>query len=136
MKYHGFEKIKFLTGDIVECCYGTNLTGEISGGHTQAIVCDINRNGMPYLVPITRELEECNITSEFYIMFKSKVDVDYFDSNYLGGAVILDKAKYLAAERVIKVVGKVHIELLAEIWSKIPITFDFRKNIDQLAKID
>lgn len=133
MKYHGFEKVKFSTGDIVECCYGTNLTGEISGGHTQAIVCNINKNGMPYLVPITKELEECNITSEFYIIFRSKVDVEYYDSNYLGGAIILDKGKYLAPERVIKVVGRVHYNLLAKVFDRIPSTFDFRNNIEQLA---
>lgn len=135
MKYHGFDKIDFAVGDIVDCCYGTNLTGEISGGHTHAIVCDINSNGMPYLIPISKEKDKSKITSKEYIIFKAPNNAKYRDEKYNGGTIIIDKGKYLAPERIISVVGRVNEELLINVLKKIPEIFTFYKNIDKVNTI-
>lgn len=134
MKYHGFGMINFSVGDIVDCCYGTNLTGEISGGHTHAIVCDINSNGMPYLIPISKENDKSKITSKEYIIFKAPNNAKYEDEKYTGGTIIIDKGKYLAPERIISVVGRVNEELLIHVLKKIPKIFTFYKDIEKVNK--
>lgn len=130
MKYHGFDTKEFSVGDVVECCYGSNLKGEISGGHTHAIVCDINSENMPYLIPIGKEKDKSKISSSDYIVFKAEKDVIYTDEKFKGGTLIIDKGKYLAPGRIIKVIGKTRPEFLIRILKKLTKVYTFYDSKD------
>lgn len=105
MRYNKKECIDFSIGDIVDCSYGVHLPGEINGGHVAAIVCDISYDSMAYLVPITKL--QTDITSHSYLTFNTPKDIVYENDYYKkGGTALLDKGKYVRAERFNAVIGK------------------------------
>lgn len=127
MRYNKKECIEYSIGDIVDCNYGMHLAGEINGNPVSAIVCNIINGGMAYLVPITRVRE--NLTSLSYLTFAAPNDVVYNNNYYTGGTALLDKGRYLRAERFHKVIGKVTPEFLTKVLNQLSTTFDFTGNI-------
>lgn len=123
MKYNPHELVEFSVGDIVMCNYGKNLSGEISGGHVHAVVCDIEKDGVFYAAPITKEKKKEDKLR--YLPFEADLDVDYVSSEYTGGGVLLKKGGYIRAERVWEVVGKARPEFFKKLLSLLPDTVDF-----------
>lgn len=128
MRYNDKQCIEFSVGDIVDCNYGVHLTGEINGGHVAAIVCNISHSGMAYLVPITKMQTE--ITSESYLIFNPPEDVIYENNYYKGGTALLDKAKYVRAERINKVIGRTTPDFFKKVLYGLTSAFDFTSRLD------
>ena len=127
MRYNKKRCIRYSVGDIVDCNYGVHLTGEINGGHVSAIVCNIANGGMAYLVPITKFRE--SLISLSYLTFDVPNDVVYNNDYYTGGTALLDKGRYLRAERFHEVIGKATPEFLTKVLGQLSTTFDFTGNI-------
>lgn len=127
MRYNKKGPIEYSVGDIVDCDYGIHLAGEINGGHVFAIVCNITNGGMAYLVPIIKVRE--NLTSNSHITFTVPNDVVYNDDYYTGGTALLDKGRYLRAERFHEVIGKATPEFFVKVLNQLSTTFDFTGNI-------
>ena len=128
MRYNYKKCIEFSVGDIVDCNYGMHLTGEINGGHVAAIVCNISPSGMAYLVPITKMQTE--ITSESYLIFNPPEDVIYEKDYYKGGTALLDKAKYVRAERINEVIGRTTPDFFKKVLYGLASAFDFTSCLD------
>ena len=128
MRYNDKQCIEFSVGDIVDCNYGVHLTGEINGAHVAAIVCNISHSGMAYLVPITKMQTE--ITSESYLIFNPPEDVIYENDYYKGGTALLDKAKYVRAERINKVIGRTTPDFFKKVLYGLTSAFDFTSRLD------
>lgn len=130
MRYNKKGCIDFSIGDIVDCSYGVHLPGEINGGHVAAIVCHISYDSMAYLVPITKQ--QTDIVSHSYLTFNAPKDVVYENDYYKkGGTALLDKGKYVRAERFNAVIGKTTPAFFEEILRKLANTFDFTKNFEE-----
>ena len=128
MRYNKKECIDFSIGDIVECCYGVHLPGEINGMHVTAIVCDILNDSMVYLVPITKL--RTGITFRSYLTYNVPKDVVYENDYYRkGGIALLDKGKYVCAERLNAVIGKTTPAFFEKVLRKLATTFDFTKRL-------
>lgn len=126
MRYNKKGCIDFSIGDIVDCSYGVHLPGEINGGHVAAIVCDISYGSMAYLVPITK-VQTDNVSNS-YLTFNAPKDVVYENNYYKkGGTALLNKGKYVRAERFNAVIGKTTPAFFEEILKKLANTFDFTK---------
>lgn len=123
MRYNRKNGIAFSVGDVVDCNYGTHLSGEINGNHVYAIVCNISSTGMAYLVPIIKIQE--NLTSHSYLTVTTPYDIIYDTRDYVGGTVLLDKGKYVRTERFHEVIGKTSAEFLTKVLNQLAITFDF-----------
>ena len=123
MRYTKKECIQFSVGDVVDCNYGTHLAGEINGGHIAAIVCNISASDMVYLVPITKM--QTDLTSHSYLIFNATEDVIYENDYYRGGTALLDKAKYVRAERFNAVIGKTTPAFFEKLLHQLASTFDF-----------
>ena len=126
MRYKPRIPVKFAVGDIVECDYGSHLQSEISGHYVHAIVCDIDEKGLIYAVPISKyHIEE---DANKYLPFSSDVEVQYIESKFTGGTVLLKMGRYMHSQRVNKVVGHLSPEFFASLMKTLPITFDFSDN--------
>lgn len=123
MKYNKKECIQFSVGDVVDCNYGTHLPGEINGGHVAAIVCNISASGMVYLVPIIKI--QTDLTSHSYLIFNAPEDVIYENDYCRGSTALLDKAKYVRAERFNAVIGKTTPAFFEKLLHQLAVTFDF-----------
>ena len=123
MKYNPTEVVSFSIGDIVVCNYGNHLSGEISGSHVHAIVCDIDEEGVFYALPITKAKMEKNIKK--YLPFEANLDVDYLASKYNGGTVLLKKGGYIRPERIQYVVGKARPKFFEKLLEILPNTVSF-----------
>lgn len=137
MRYNKKGCIEYSVGDIVDCNYGMHLAGEINGGHVSAIVCNITNNGMAYLVPITKVRED--LTSLSYLTIDVPKDVVYNNGYCTGSTALLDRGRYLRAERFNKVIGKATPEFLTKVLDQLSTTFDFTGNnvmTDDDSKID
>ena len=75
MKYNSKEPTDVSIGDVVECNYGFHLKGEISGRHVHSIVCNIDDDGMVYVLPITKDILKCDETR--FLPFSVNLDVEY-----------------------------------------------------------
>lgn len=136
MRYKKNGCIEYSVGDIVDCNYGMHLAGEINGRHVSAIVCSITDGGMAYLVPITKVRE--NLTSLSYLTFDAPDDVVYNNDYYTGGTALLDKGRYMRAERFHEVIGKTTPKFFAKVLNQLSTTFDFTGNtiMDEDSEID
>lgn len=123
MRYSPKPVIKFAVGDIVDVNYGSHLPGEIVGGHVHAIVCNILNEDMAYVVPITKA--RTDITSQSYLPMDTPNDVTYYNEFYKGGTVIVDKGKYVRAERFHSVIGKTTPEFFEKLLYQLASAFDF-----------
>lgn len=128
MKYNSKEPVKCEVGDIVDCNYGSHLKKEISGGHVHSIICDIDENGMLYVVPITKD--KLYGEPEIYLPFSRDVDVTYSDSKFMGGTVLLKMGRYINNLRVRYVVGHVLPDFFNSLLKSLPSTVDFSCNVD------
>ena len=122
--------IEFSIGDVVDCYFGTHLPREINGSHVLGIVLDITADKMVYVVPITKALED--IDAKVYITFHRDIDVDYYYEQYYGGTALLDKGRYLRAERLQSVVGKAKPNFLYNLVTLLPKARDYRANFEHL----
>ncbi len=130
LKYTDPNIIEFSVGDIVDCYFGTHLPREINGSHVLGIVLDITADKMVYIVPITKALED--IDAKVYITFHRDIDVDYYYEQYYGGTALLDKGRYLRAERLQTVVGKAKPEFLYNLVTLLPKARDYSANFEHL----
>lgn len=130
MKFNEPNIIEFSVGDIVDCYFGTHLPREINGSHVLGIVLDITAEKMVYVVPITKALED--IDAKVYITFHRDIDVDYYYEQYYGGTALLDKGRYLRAERLQSVVGKAKPNFLYNLVTLLPKARDYRANFEHL----
>lgn len=121
MKYNPKPICNFSVGDIVDCTYGTHLSGEISGGHIHSIVCNIDPGGTVYVVPITKLYRE----GPNFISFSANMDVDYYNPHYSGGTILLKKGRYIRPERIVEVLGHVHPELFNRVLAELPKMVSF-----------
>lgn len=126
MKYNPREVVDFSIGDIVVCNYGNHLSGEISGGHVHAVVCDTDEDGTFYAAPITKAKMEGN--QQKYLPFEANLDVDYTVSRYTGGTVLLKKGGYIRPERIQDIVGKARPEFFEKLLAALPDTVRFSHN--------
>lgn len=123
MKYNPRIPIKLAVGDIVDCNYGSHLKGEVSGGHIHSIICDIDENGMIYVVPITKAKLEGDETR--YLQFIENTDVKYNDDRFTGGTIFLKMGRYIHPLRVTEVVGHALPEFFHRILITLSKTVDF-----------
>lgn len=130
LKYTNPNIIEFSVGDVVDCYFGTHLPREINGSHVLGIVLDITADKMVYIVPITKATED--IDAKVYITFHRDVDVDYYYEQYYGGTALLDKGRYLRAERLQTVVGKAKPNFLYDLVTMLPKARDYSANFEHL----
>jgi hypothetical protein len=130
LKYTDPNIIEFSVGDVVDCYFGTHLPREINGSHVLGIVLDITADKMVYIVPITKATED--IDAKVYITFHRDVDVDYYYEQYYGGTALLDKGRYLRAERLQTVVGKAKPNFLYDLVTMLPKARDYSANFEHL----
>ncbi len=124
------ESVKFSIGDIVGCNYGKHLLGEPFGFGLYAIVGNISNTGMPYLIPLGR----LNCRNESTFILNPDSDIEKIDS-YVNISTILylDRAKYVNAKRINKVVGKVKSEFLQRLLMAVADNYNF-VNADSIIK--
>lgn len=125
--YNPPETIDFAIGDVVLCNYGTHVDGEVSGSHVASIVCDISDDGTAYVIPITKHIFPADKTK--YLPVEVGSDIVYDDPNFAGGTLLLQKGKYVRAERFTKVIGKTSPEFLCKLLSILPVVYDFSINL-------
>ncbi len=130
LKFNEPNIIEFSIGDVVDCYFGTHLPREINGSHVLGIVLDITADKMVYVVPITKAIEDIDAT--VYITFHRDIDVDYYYEQYYGGTALLDKGRYLRAERLQSVVGKAKPNFLYNLVTLLPKARDYSANFAHL----
>ena len=123
MKYNPKEPIKVSIGDVVDCNYGSHLKGEISGGHVHSIVCNIDNDGMVYVLPITKTKLGDDETR--YLPFSANLDVEYTNARYTGGTVLLKMGRYVHPQRFNEVVGHVFPEFFLKVLTALSTTVNF-----------
>lgn len=116
-------------GDIVVCDYGKHLPGETNGSQVRALVCNTLQNRMIYIVPIINK--KPNVFYSNYVEFDWKNDINhYYQISNFGNTIInLEKGKYVRAERIKNIVGKLKTEIFDDVLTKLPNAFNF-KNLD------
>ena len=129
MRYSPKPIIEFSLGDIVDVNYGSHLPGEIQGGHVNAIVCNILNKDMAYIVPITKV--RTDITSRSYLLMDIPHDATYDNEFYRGGTILIDKGKYVRAERFNSVVGKTTPTFFEKLLYQLASTFDFTEDLSE-----
>lgn len=121
MRYNPEPSISVNVGDIVDCQYGIHLDNEISGGHVNALVCNIINNTV-FVIPITKQI----IEGQFYLPFSSERDVVYAEPDkYSDGTLLLNKGSYVGIQRLHKVVGKALPEFFDEVIEVLPEAYCF-----------
>ncbi|MBQ7881882.1 MAG: hypothetical protein IJ312_04125 [Treponema sp.] len=123
MRYVYREKVPFKVGDIVSCNYGCHWLQEISGNKVHALVCNINDQGMAFVIPITKKNKEK--TDKKYLPFTKDQDVSYYSSQYNGGTLLLQMGRYLMPERFGDVVGVAKPDFFKEVLSILPAVTTF-----------
>ena len=128
MKYNPKEPVNVSVGNIVDCNFGSHLKGEISGGHIHSIVCDIDDDELVYVVPITKYSFENDETK--YLRFLAGRDVEYMDSRFTGGTVLLKMGRYVNRQRFNEVVGQVLPEFFGKVLTGLSNTANFVSKIE------
>lgn len=115
----------YMVGDIVDCKFGTHVDGEISGGHVHSIVCDIDDDGMVYVLPITKLQLENDVNK--YLPFTAGIDVIYRDPNKYqnGGTVLLKMGKYVRPERINELVATTTLEFFYKVLGSLSTIYQF-----------
>lgn len=127
MKYNSKEPTDVSIGDVVECNYGFHLKGEISGRHVHSIVCNIDDDGMVYVLPITKDILKCDETR--FLPFSVNLDVEYMNARYIDGTVLLKMGRYVHHNRFGEVVGHVLPEFFGKVLAALSTTAKFVYNI-------
>ena len=125
MTYSPYDQIKFKIGDVVACDYGNHHSGEVSGVHVHAVVCDIDDEGLVYAAPITKARIGGN--PQKYMRFEAKTDVDYIESKFAGGTVLLRKGGYIRPERIQSVVGVARPDFFQKLLAVLPKAINFSR---------
>ena len=123
MKYNPKEMVEVKVGDVVDCNYGNNIPGEISGGHVHALICNIDDGGMIYAIPIGKASSIADDKS--FLHFVAKTDIEYVSPKYTGGVLILKKAQYINPLRVQSIVGHAMPEFFEKVLLAVLTTVDF-----------
>lgn len=119
--------IAFSVGDVVECKFGTHVDGEISGMQVHSIVCDIQDDGTAYLLPITKQILDGD--GRKYLLMRAHQDVNYYDTKFTGGTVLLRMGKYVRPERIRIIVGKTTPDFFQHLLSIFHDSMDFSCNL-------
>lgn len=127
MKYNSKEPTEVSIGDVVECNYGFHLKGEISGRHVHSIVCNIDDDGMVYVLPITKDILKCDEAR--FLPFSVNLDVEYMNARYIDGTVLLKMGRYVHHNRFGEVVGHVLPEFFDKVLTALSTTAKFVYNI-------
>lgn len=123
--------VQFSVGDIVECSYGSHLSGEVNGNHVHSIVCNIENEFMAYVVPIVQNTEG-EITARSYLECTIPNDLLYYEGSYKDGVAILDKGKPVRVERFGAVIGKTSPAFFKKLLLQLKSgTFDFTHNLEE-----
>lgn len=116
------ESVKFSIGDIVSCNYGKHLLGEPFGFDLYSIVGNISKTGMPYLIPLGR----LNYGNESTFILNPDSDIEKIDSHInICTKLYLDRARYVNAKRVNKVIGSVKSEFLQRLLIAVTDNYNF-----------
>lgn len=139
MKFSPIPIIDFKIGDVVECYMGRHLPKELNGSRVLCIVANILDDHLVYIVPITKMTS--NIGANSYLPFSIPGDITSIDSDadsdIDSGTVIFDGSKYIRAERITKVVGKVAPSFMQEVLTKLSNNFDFtEKYLSLIANLE
>lgn len=131
--------IDFQIGDVVECYMGKHLPKELNGSRVLCIVANVLEDNLVYIIPLTKMTT--NIAAESYLPFSIPGDITSIDSDansdINSGTVIFDGSKYIKAERITKVVGKVVPAFMQEVLTKLSSTFDFtEKYLSLIANLE
>lgn len=127
MNYNSKEPIEVSIGDVVDCNYGFHMNGEISGGHVHSIICNIDNDGMVYVLPITKTKLKGDETR--FLPFSTNLDVEYINTRYIGGTVLLRMGRYVHRQRFGEVVGHVLPEFFGKVLAALSTTAKFVYNI-------
>lgn len=131
MRYSLKPIINFTIGDIVDVNFGSHLPGETIGSHIHAIVCNILKNdNLVYVVPLTKARTNISFSLS-YLPMDTPQDATYDNEYFKGGTVLVDKGKYVRAERFHSVIGKTKPAFFEKLLYQLASTFDFT---DCLAK--
>lgn len=128
MKYNPKPVVKCEIGDIVECNLGSNLKHEVSGGHIHCIICDIDENGMLYVVPITKYIIQSELKTNLILNLKE--DVIYNEPKISRGMAQIKKGRYINPHRVNCVIGEVLPSFFENLLKSLHNTFNFSHNFD------
>ena len=129
MNYNPPPIVPFSIGDVVHCNYGSGIAGEIQGGYVASIVCNIDANNQIYLIPLVKRVTSLN--PKAHIAFECPKDIVHIAkySSRPGGVVLINKARYVRAERIVEVIGQTTPEFFERVLKQLPTTFDFSANI-------
>ena len=127
MKYNPKEPTEVSIGDVVDCNYGSHLKGEITGGHVHSIICDIDDDGMVYVLPITKATLEGDESR--FLPFSANLDVEYTDARYTGGTILLKMGRYVHHQRFGEVVGHALPEFFGKVLTALSSAANFVSNI-------
>jgi len=129
MRFAPKRNVQFSVGDIVECYYGSHLSGEVNGKQVHGLVCDIQNEFMAYVVPIFR-ISESEVSAKSYLKCTIPNDLVYSEEADWESVAILERGRFLRTERVNKVIGRATPEFFAKVLQKLAYsTFDFTQNI-------
>ena len=129
MNYNPPPIVPFSIGDVVHCNYGSGISGEIQGGYVASIVCNIDANNQIYLIPLVKRVT--SLKSKAHIAFECPKDIVHIAkySSRPGGVALINKARYVRAERIVEVIGQTTPEFFERVLKQLPTTFDFSANI-------
>lgn len=122
MRYDNIPVIPVSIRDIVDCNFGVHPNGEISGGHIHAVVCNIDK-GSVFVLPITKNKNYDD--PKKYLQLKAGKDIMYNDPRYSGGAIILDKGRYICLQRISSVIGKLDSSVFKTLLQMLPASYEF-----------
>lgn len=118
-------KVVISPGDIIDCNFGFQFPGEISGYHTYCIVCDIlHDSDMIYISPII-ENQGKKPKSHSYLFYDATRDIPNSTIVYLNGIVLLDKSRPISRLRIHSVIGKASPIFFDKVLKQLASTFDF-----------
>lgn len=121
MRFNPKPAISVNVGDVVDCQYGTHLNNEISGGHVNALVCNIANNTV-FVIPISKQI----IEGQFYLPVTGGKDISYAQPDkYNDGTLLLARGGYVGIERLHGVVGKALPEFFDEVIEVLPKAYCF-----------
>lgn len=118
-------------GDLVVCNFGTHVDGEISGRYVYSIICDIQDDGMVFLLPITKRLLKGD---DHKYMLVTSDDLAYFSSTFKPGTVLLKMGKYVRPERISKRLGRTSPEFFRKLLKAFHHSMNFLDNAPALTE--
>lgn len=123
-------------GDVVECNFGRNPGGEVSGAKVTAVVCNLS-DSLIYVVPITKASQR--IGSKNYLTFKANEGISYYENlYYTEGTLLFDKGKQINIRRVVSIIGSTTHQFMETILKEVARahTFKVPEEVDEMADVE